>query len=534
AILREATKPLRALRPEMPQELERIVSRCLEKNPRERVQSALDVSNELRRLRKDLERSEPGAVARPVTEKVASIAVLPFANRSASADDEYFSDGLADELLNVLSKIKGLRVTARSSAFTFKGKQAAAAEIGRALNVSTLLEGSVRKAGNRIRVSVQLVNVADSSHLWSETYDRTLEDIFAVQDDIAHSVVKELRTTLLGEADDSDASGTAKAEVARAAKGRGTDPEAHRLYLLARHLSDRLTREDLAKAIEYLKLAVARDPQFALAWAELSRVYVLEANSGWAVIAEGFAKAREAVERAFALEPNLPEGHTAMGSIRLFHDWDWRSAEVSLGRALELAPGNTAALRIAGLLAGNEGRLEESIALNRRALEQDPLSASTYNNLGMDLHAAGRPAEAEAAYHKALELAPNKAVSHALLSLALLVQDRSEEALTEAMKEPDELFRLWALSIIHGALAHGAESEAALRELIDKYSVGGAYQVAGVYGARAELDTAFEWLERAHAQRDGGLVGLKTSPHFRSLHGDPRWRAFLKKMGLED
>jgi len=199
-------------------------------------------------------------------------------NRSASADDEYFSDGLADELPNVLSKIKGLRVTARTSAFVFKGKQVSVAEIGRALNVATLLEGSVRKAGNRIRVSVQLVQVSDSSHLWSETYDRTLEDIFAVQDDIAQSVVKELRTTLLGEAPDSDASGAAKAEVAQAAKGRGTDPEAHRLYLLAKHLIDRYVREDTAKAIEYLKEAVARDPKYALAWAELGWAYSRDAG----------------------------------------------------------------------------------------------------------------------------------------------------------------------------------------------------------------------------------------------------------------
>ena len=345
----------RALRPELPRDLDRIVSRCLEKNPRERIQTALDVSNELRRLRKELERSESGAVAKPATEKVASIAVLPFVNRSASADDEYFSDGLADELLSVLSKIKGLRVTARTSSFQFKGSKDDVPTIGRKLDVATLLEGSVRKAGNRIRVSVQLVNVADSSHLWSETYDRTLEDIFAVQDDIAHSVVKELRTTLLGEAADSDASGAAKAEVARAAKGRGTDPEAHRLYLLARHLIDRITREEVAKAIEYLKQALERDPEFALAWAELGRAHAREADAGWAPVAEGYGRAREAVERALALEPDLAEGHAMMGWIRMMHDWDWQGAEASLARALELAPGNAMVLRRAGVAGADPG-----------------------------------------------------------------------------------------------------------------------------------------------------------------------------------
>src|SRR5689334_5129860 len=229
AILREQPRPLSSLRADVPSDLDRIVNRCLEKNPRERFQTALDVANELRGLRKQLERSGSSVSARPAADKVASIAVLPFANRSASADDEYFSDGLADELLNVLAKIQGLRVTARTSSFHFKGKDATIAEVGNALNVATVLEGSVRKAGNRVRISVQLVKAPEGYQLWSETYDRTLEDIFAVQDDIAQSVVKELRTKLLGETPDSDASGQARADVSQAARGRGADPEAMRL-----------------------------------------------------------------------------------------------------------------------------------------------------------------------------------------------------------------------------------------------------------------------------------------------------------------
>src|SRR6185503_17605789 len=216
-------------------------------------------------------------------------------------------DGLADELLSVLSKIKDLRVTARTSSFQFKGSKDDVPTIGRKLNVATLLEGSVRKAGSRIRVSVQLVNVADSSHLWSETYDRTLEDIFAVQDDIAQSVVKELRTTLLGEAADSDASGDAKADVAAAAVGRGENPEAHRLYLQGTYFLDRLTEGDTAKGIGYLKEAVALDPAHALAWVEIARGLSTQAAYGWLTVHEGYARAREAVQHALALAPNLPE-----------------------------------------------------------------------------------------------------------------------------------------------------------------------------------------------------------------------------------
>ncbi|HEX5029983.1 MAG TPA: protein kinase, partial [Candidatus Eisenbacteria bacterium] len=399
AILHEAPAPLAPARADLPPDVGRIVTRCLEKDPRERIQTALDVSHELRQVRKSLEAVH---APRSTSEKIASIAVLPFANRSASADDEYFSDGLADELLNVLARIKGLRVTARSSAFTFKGKQATAAEIGRALNVATLLDGSVRKSGSRIRVSVQLVDVADSSHLWSETYDRTLEDIFAVQDDIAQSVVKELRTTLLGEEADSDASGAVKVDVAQAAKGRGTDPEAHRLLLLARHLLNRFTREDVSKAVGYLKEALARDPEYALAWAELGRAQSMEADLHHVPPSEGYARAREATKRALALAPDLPEGLAVMAWIQLVCDLDYRGAAASYARALELAPGSANVLRGACAMASALGRHEEAIDLARRALEQDPLSAPSYHNLGAALDAADRLAESEAALRKEL------------------------------------------------------------------------------------------------------------------------------------
>jgi TolB-like protein len=217
----------------------------------------------------------------PPTPDAPSIAVLPFVNMGRNEEDEYFADGLAEELLNVLAKIRGLRVAARTSAFTFKGKNATVAEVGRVLNVATVLEGSVRKAGNRLRISVQLVKASDGYHLWSESYDRTLEDIFALQDDIAQSVVKELRTTLLGEAADATAEKAATEAVAAAAKGRATDPEAHRLYLQARYFGDRGSREDIAKSIGYLKEALARDPKFAMAWAELGVMHAREANRGW-------------------------------------------------------------------------------------------------------------------------------------------------------------------------------------------------------------------------------------------------------------
>jgi eukaryotic-like serine/threonine-protein kinase len=530
SILRDTPVPLRRVRADLPGDFERIVSRCLEKDPGARPEAAREVNRELRRLRTVAERGEPEQ-STPAT--LASIAVLPFVNRSSSVDDEYFSDGLADELLSVLSKIKGLRVIARTSSFQFRGLKTDIATIGRKLNVATLLDGSVRKAGNRIRVSVQLVRVSDSSHLWSETYDRTLQDILAVQDDIAKSVVKELRTTLLGDESDSNASRQVKAEVAQAARGRGTDPEAHRLYLLARHLLDRGTREDTARAILYFKECLDRDPKFALAWAYLARAYIMEGGNGWAPVAEGYGRAREAVERALALEPDLPEGHARMAWIRIYYDWDLRGAEVFYTRALELASGNALVLAEAAMLARALGRVEEPRRLLQQALEQDPLSAVAYHRLGIALHDAGCFAEAEGAYRKALELAPNRIVARAALSVSLLAQGRGEEALAEALREPDVAFRHWALAIVHHALGHRVESDAALRELIAKRSEEAACQIAEVYGARGEADKTFEWLERAFTQRDAGIIDATASQHLRSLHGDPRWQELQNKLGRE-
>jgi len=525
AIMRESAPLLASVRTDVPADLEAIVGRCLEKQPADRFQSALDVGNELRRLRRSLERG-----ATP--ERIASIAVLPFVNRSPSPDDEYFSDGLADELLGLLAKIKGVRVSARASSFHLRGRNLSLAEVGRALNVATLLDGSVRRAGNRVRISVQLVKVSDGYPVWSETYDRTLDDIFAVQDDIARSVVKELRATLLGEVADSVASDRARAEVDRAAKGRSTDPEAQRLYLLARHFMDQLSREATAKAIGYLKQAVERDPEFALAWAELSVAYMREA--GWALVpsAKGYERARETVERSLALEPDLAEGHAQLASIQIFHDWDWRGGEASLARARELAPGSAAVLRLCGMSASVMGRLDEAIGLCRRALEQDPLSAAAYHSLGLALRAANDVAGAEEVFRKALELAPQRIGSHAHLALAALDQGRHEDALAEARREPEEGYRLWSLALVHHAMGDGAGAAAALERLIGEHAEGWALQVAEVCALGGDVDAAFDWLERAYDKRDAGLARLRTNPRLHALHDDQRWRALLDRMGF--
>jgi len=533
AILRDVPPSLASARPDVPAELSSVVARCLEKEPEARFPTAQDVAQELRALRRRLERGTTSSAGDVGAESVASIAVLPFVNRSASPDDEFFSDGLADELLSLLARIRGLRVSARASSFHFRGKDVPLAEIGRALNVATLLDGSVRRAGNRVRISVQLVKVADGYTLWSERYDRLLDDIFAVQDDIARSVVKELRATLLGEAPDSHASGRAKADVDRAAKGRGTDPEAHRLYLLARHFMDQVNRDATVRAIARLEQALERDPDFALAWVELSVGYTREAAFERIPQEEAFERAREAVERALSLEPELADGHAQIASIRMFHDFDWPGAEAALTRALELAPGSAPVLRLSGVFAEFMGRFDEAIGFFRRALEQDPLNAAACNSLGLALLAADDVAGARDAFGRALEFAPRRMRTRATLALTTLALGRPQEALAEAQREPEEGFRLWATALIHQATGEAAKAGAALHRLEDRYADTFALQVAEIRAAIGDPDAAFEWLERAWATRDPGLVRMRFSPALRPLHSDPRWTAFLGRMGFQ-
>ena len=551
AILEKEPPPMSAAGPSVPVELEDITLRALAKKANDRYQTAADLINDLKNLHKrlefeaELERTfAPDSTEGSATQIFKSIttrriesgntiAVMPFLNMSRNEDGDYFSDGLAEELLNVLSKIRGLRVAARTSSFSFKGKQTTIAEIGQALNVAAILEGSIRMAGNRVRISVQLVKVADGYHLWSETYDRMMDDIFAVQDDIAQSVVEELRTRLLGESLSSNASEKVRSEVAEAARGRAANPEAQRLMLLGRYFLDRMTREDTAKAIIYFRQALDLDPGFALCWAELGRAYTIEAGRAWIPVEQGFDLAREAAKRALAIEPELAEGYALLGRIQITYDLDLSGAEVSYERALELAPGSSAVLDGASVLYYKLGRLDEAVELGRRVLVQDPLSPAFWHNLGLTCHAAGLLDESEKAFRRALELVPQRLVAGALLAIVLMDQGRAEEALAQAMLEPDMFWRLWSLAIIHQASGRKSESDQGLQKLIEEHAANNDYQIAEVYSMRGEVDQAFEWLERAIADRDAGVTHAKVNPHFRPLHSDPRWVVILRKIGFD-
>lgn len=468
----------------------------------------------------------------PLDRETPSIAVLPFINMSRDEDNEYFADGLSEELLNVLAKIRGLRVASRTSAFFFKGKDIDIPTVAQKLNVATVLEGSVRKSGKRVRITAQLIQVATDSHLWSDTYDRELEDIFAVQDDIAQSVVKELRAALLGEGLGAAADAKAKAEVQAAATGRADNPEAYRLYLQGRYFIERMTQADLARSADYFRQAIALDPDFALGWTGLSQAYSIQAGYGWAPVTEGYERARDAAKRALAIAPDLPEGHVRLGQVLESRDWDWKAANAEYQRAFALAPGNADVLRaVAGMTRIFVGP-DAGIDLLRQAAALDPLSSSAQRILGLRCFLAGRIDEAIAALRTSLDLNPNAGLVHCFLCATSLAQGRAAEALELAEREVLPDFRLLGIVLAQHTLGHQDESDAALARLIERHGNEAAYQIAEAHAWRGETDRVFEWLERAYTQRDPGLAMTSSDPFFRAVHHDRRWRPFLDKMGF--
>jgi TolB-like protein/class 3 adenylate cyclase/Flp pilus assembly protein TadD len=469
----------------------------------------------------------------PAAADLPSIAVLPFVNLSPDAENEYFADGLAEELLNMLSKIRGLRVASRTSAFWFKGKDADLATVAQKLNVATVLEGSMRKAGNRVRITAQLIQVATDSHLWSETYDRELTDIFAMQDDIARTVVTQLRSALLGEAPTAASAASTAAEVAELGQARGVNPEAYRFYLEGKFLIGRRVSNEIERAIDLLHQALELQPDHALAWVELASAHRANAEFGGAAVVPSYALAHEAVERALALAPNLVEAHIELAAIRT-SDWDWHGAEAALTQALALAPDNPNALVAAGFLARIRGRIPEAIALGERAVALDPLNVDGHTWLAASYVMNGRLDDAAAAVRVALSIAPSTGGLRGRLGRVRLMQGRHDEALKWIQEEPLEYMRLYGTALVQHAAHRPAESDAALQKLLERNADNCAAQIAFIYAFRGEADAAFAWLERAYAQRDHGLHGIRDPYTMGQLHADPRWPLFLERLGLAD
>jgi len=383
-----------------------------------------------------------------------SIAVLAFEDMSQAGDQEYLSDGIAEELLNLLAKIPDLRVISRSSAFSFKGQNLELTEIADRLNVAHILEGSVRKAGNRVRITAQLIEARSDTHLWSETYDRQLDDIFAIQDEIAAMVVEQLKITLLGEAPHV----------------RETDPEAYALYLQALHLRGLGTAEGPEQAVALYQQALAIDPDYAAAWADLAIAYINQWALGLLPYDEGYAKSREAVEKALAIDPESARAHAILGGIAMAFDFDLAQAARHLERALQLDPSDPGIIRSAAVLLGNIGRLDEAIELEEYAAIRDPLNPISHVGLAVSYLYAGRWDDAIASFQTVLHLSPDSIGPHYFIAIALLYKGEAEAALGAMQLEPFEGARLAGLVMVHHALGDQAASDAVLNELIDKYA----------------------------------------------------------------
>jgi TolB-like protein/DNA-binding winged helix-turn-helix (wHTH) protein/Flp pilus assembly protein TadD len=451
-----------------------------------------------------------------------SIAVLPFVDMSTTKDQEYFSDGFAEQLINDLAQVSGLKVVGRSSSFQFRGKDVDLRDVGRKLGVANVLEGSVRREGNHVRMTAELVKTADGFQLWSQTYDREINDILAVQDEIALAAAGALQLKLLGSSG-QPVSSTLRSE----------NPEAYQAYLQGKYFAARgQDKEDLSKALSYTDQAIRFDPNYAVAWAQ--RAQVLETLSGLGLIKsdEGFRRARESAEKAIALDPNLAAGYLRLARIQMNHDWDWDGAEVSLRKAAMLEPGSAEVFHGRAYLARRLGRTDEAIELYKLAVALDPLRANFQLALGYELFYQGRHDEALAALQKAEEMNPHLSGLYVTRGKILFSEGRNEEALAEMEKEKGDGERWSGEALAYYAQGRTEDSDKALKQLIATHQNDSAFQIGEIYAYRGEIDKAFEWLERAYRQRDPGTPEMKTSPLMKSLLPDPRRTELLKKMRL--
>jgi len=575
AILGEEPVPPADLNPEIPARLQEVILKALEKDPALRYESAAGLRGDLLRVERDSSgassastlatparggkassrrrstsaarrgrrlvigaatilaivaagwfatrggsirgaKSESGSGAsgstRPVTAPGNSIAVLPFANLSADESNAYFSDGISEELLNLLTKIPELQVTARTSSFSFRDKELAIPEIARRLRVAHVLQGSVQRAGDRVRISAQLVDAATDTQLWSQRWDRKLDDVFAIQDEIAGEVVRELKVALLH----------------AAPTVRTTDPQAYALYLQGKELGRQGTEEAYAKSDALYHQVLEIDPRYAPAWDGLAANLINEASLGLLPSQEGNARAREAAERALAIDPDYAPAYARLGwmSVR-----DLASAARYYEKALALDPTNLGVLGNVAVLYQSLGRLDESVALQEAILRRDPVNVSSLFNLGYAQRCAGRYEAAIASFRTALNLSPGLGAAHAQLGAALLLEGNAPAALAEIEQETSEAWRRIFLPMAYHALGRAADSDAALAALIAAFGKDAAYNIAYVYAFRGEADKAFEWLETELEYSGPGMAEIVSENLFDAIHSDPRWLPFLRKLG---
>ena len=462
--------------------------------------------------------SEPATASNPQK----SIAVLPLVNTSGDPGNEYFSDGLSEELIAVLAKIPELKVIGRSSSFFFKGKSGDSAAIGQKLGVANLIEGSVRKQGDRVRIVAELISATDGRSLWSETYDRELKDVFAVQAEIAKSVAEQMKVKLLGEKTRSDA------------KPSNENPAAHNAVLQSDFYFQQQTPEGVRKSIAFLQDAVRLDPNYALAYAKLGQAWRQYAVS-FAIddASKAYDEARQAADKAVSLAPDLVDVRMTVGLLAMNPGLDFPAGEKEFRHVLQLSPNNAAAKNdlCVSLLA--QGRLTEAEEACRQALLLDPLLTNLWFNLGRITVGTGRYKEAGEAFRKGLELQPNASRFHTYLATLDVLQNLPAQASTNAQLETEGFWRDYAVALVQQAQADRPAADATLKDFIAKDSVGGAFQIAVLYAIRKEPDQIFEWLDTAYDARDSGLTQLAITPFFLPYRNDPRFAVLCQKLNVQ-
>jgi TolB-like protein/Tfp pilus assembly protein PilF len=491
----------------IPAQLEMIIHKCLEKDPRNRYQDAAALAEALKSFEK------PTQIAhRP------SIAVLPFMDMSPQKDQEYFCDGIAEELINALTHIRDLRVVARTSAFAFKGKDLDVRDIGRTLNVETVLEGSIRKAGNKVRITAQLIKVEDGFHLWSETFDREMEDIFSIQDEISHAIVENLKIKLLAR------------EKAAIEKRRPDDPEAYNLYLKGLYFANKPSAEAFNKALGFFGEAIDRDPSFALAYAGTANVYATMGILNLAPPTEMMPKAKTALERALELDDQLAEAHSQTANIAFYYEWDWETADQSYKRAIAINPGYAAAH---GWYAWNclgRRRFDEAIREINLAQNLDPLMPLFYA-FSIGIHGAtGRLDEAIGKFHKATELDPNIGLVYFHAGIAYFRKEMMAEALAAFQKGKElAVYAGWAevfLGLISLAKGDRVKTEQILEDMLEqkKKTHISSTSIGYLWGALGNFDKAFEFFDKAHEEHDSLMVFFHIYTDFMvpEIQKDPR------------
>jgi TolB-like protein len=534
-IAHEPAPLLRSVRPGLSAELEALVARCLEKAPLRRFSDAGALLRALRGESSDDGRGLPtatasyagGAPESGAGGAIRSLVVLPFENRSGDPAQEFFADGMTDALITDLAQIEALRVISRTSAMRFKGSHPPLSELARDLHVDGVVEGSALQIGDRVRITVQLVDVATDRNLWAKSYERNLTDILTLQSEVAHAIADEIRIQVTPD------------ERARLRSKGAVNPVAHVAYLQGSFLWNRYTGESVKAAIPRFEEALAIDPNYAAAYGGLADSYIMLANHHILPPREGYTLGRKAAERGLSLDESLAELHTSLAWIHRLFDWDWPAAERESLRTIQLNPGYAFGRSRYALLLSGMGRHEEAIAEAERAHELDPLNLVTYTVVGDTLFFARRFDRSVAAYRKCLELDPSFGAAHTDLARSLEQLGRADEAVEEFVRGTagaDGVPRPSSgLAILYARAGRMDEARAtldAVQALAQKEFVS-PYGIASYYAVTGENTRALDWLEKAYSERDGTLVWLKVHPRLDGLRGEPRFRDLLARLRLD-